>query len=100
MSETMILHDVSAGVMRITLNRPDVLNSFNLEMGRELQAVLDEAAADRSVRAVLLTGAGRAFCAGQDLGSVSLDDPASIPDLGDVVAALWNPIIRRLRALE
>lgn len=100
MAEPTILHAVNSGVMRITLNRPDVLNSFNMEMGRELQGVLDAAASDRAVRAVLLTGAGRAFCAGQDLGSVSLDDPAGLPDLGDVVAALWNPIIRRIRALE
>ncbi len=100
MADPTILHTVDSGVMRITLNRPDVLNSFNMAMGRELQGVLDAAASDRAVRAVLLTGAGRAFCAGQDLGSVSLDDPAGLPDLGDVVAALWNPIIRRIRALE
>ncbi len=100
MSETAILHEVANGVMRITLNRPDVLNSFNLAMGRQLQAVLDLAAGDRAVRAVLITGAGRAFCAGQDLGSVSLDDPAGLPDLGDVVRELWNPVIRRIRELE
>lgn len=100
MTDTAILHAVDGGVMRITLNRPAVLNSFDLEMGRQLQAVLARAADDRAVRAVLITGAGRAFCAGQDLGSVSLDDPAARPDLGNVVRELWNPIVRQLRALE
>ena len=100
MTDTTILHEVNGGVMRITLNRPAVLNSFDLAMGRQLQAALDRAAKDRAVRAVLLTGAGRAFCAGQDLGSVSLDDPAALPDLGNVVRELWNPIVRQLRALE
>lgn len=100
MSESAILHEVANGVMRITLNRPDVLNSFDMAMGRQLQAVLDAAAGDRGVRAVLITGAGRAFCAGQDLGSVSLDDPAGLPDLGDMVRELWNPIVRRIRQLE
>lgn len=99
MSETAILHDVADGVMRITLNRPDVLNAFDMAMGRQLQSVLDLAAADRAVRAVLVTGAGRAFCAGQDLGAVSLDAPAGPPDLGNVVRELWNPIIRRIRQL-
>lgn len=100
MTDPTILHAVDGGVMRITLNRPAVLNSFDLAMGRQLQAALDRAANDRAVRAVLLTGAGRAFCAGQDLGSVSLDDPAALPDLGNVVRELWNPIVRQLRALE
>lgn len=100
MTDPAILHEVSGGVMRITLNRPDVLNSFHMAMGRELQRVLDLAASDASVRAVLITGAGRAFCAGQDLGSVSLDDPAALPDLGNVVRELWNPIVRKLRQLE
>lgn len=99
MSEAAILHDVTSGVMRITLNRPDVLNSFDLGMGRQLQDVLDRAATDRAVRAVLLTGAGRAFCAGQDLGAVSLDAPGGPPDLGNVVRELWNPVIRRIRQL-
>jgi 2-(1,2-epoxy-1,2-dihydrophenyl)acetyl-CoA isomerase len=100
MTEATVLHAVTDGVMRITLNRPDVLNSFDLAMGRQMQAALDLAAGDRTVRAVLITGAGRAFCAGQDLGSVSLDDPAGLPDLGNVVAELWNPIVRRIRQLE
>ncbi|MCC6929651.1 MAG: 2-(1,2-epoxy-1,2-dihydrophenyl)acetyl-CoA isomerase [Gemmatimonadaceae bacterium] len=100
MTDTTILHEMEGGVMRIILNRPAVLNSFDLAMGRQLQSALARAADDRAVRAVLITGAGRAFCAGQDLGSVSLDDPGATPDLGHVVRELWNPIVRQLRELE
>ena len=99
MTESMILHEIDGGVMRITLNRPEVLNAFNLVMGRQLQSALDHADENDAVRAVLLTGAGRAFCAGQDLASVSLDDPNTRPDLGNVVREQWNPIIRRIRAM-
>lgn len=100
MNEPMIRRVVDGGVLYVTLNRPEVLNSFNMAMARELQGVLDEAADDPAIRALLLTGAGRGFCAGQDLAAVSLDDPAGRPDLGNVVRDQWNPIIRRLRLLE
>lgn len=96
----MIQHNTAEGVLRITFNRPDVLNAFNMAMARELQALLDRAADDQLVRALLLTGAGRGFCAGQDLAAVSVDDPAGLPDLGNFVRDQWNPIIRRLRLLE
>lgn len=99
MTEAMILHEIDRGVMRITLNRPEVLNAFNLEMGRQLHSALGDADSNDAVRAVVLTGAGRAFCAGQDLASVSLDDPNNLPDLGNVVREQWNPIIRRIRAM-
>lgn len=80
---------------RLTLNRPDRLNSFNQTLHRELAAALDRIAADDSCRAVLLTGAGRGFCAGQDLSDVSEG-----ADLGAVVDAFYNPLIRRLRSLH
>jgi 2-(1,2-epoxy-1,2-dihydrophenyl)acetyl-CoA isomerase len=96
----MILRELQDGVLRITLNRPEVLNAFNLAMARQLQGVLDEAAEDGEVRAVLITGSGRAFCAGQDLASVSLADPENLPDLGDFVRDQYNPIVRRIRELE
>ena len=99
MTEAMILHEIDRGVMRITLNRPEVLNAFNMEMGRQLQSALGDADSNDAVRAVVLTGAGRAFCAGQDLASVTLDDPNNLPDLGNVVREQWNPIIRRIRAM-
>ena len=99
MSEPSVRHEHMGGVLRITLNRPDVLNAVDPPMARALQAALD-VAADPAVRAVLLTGAGRAFCAGQDLGGVRVDDPEAPLDLGAIVAEVWNPIVRRIRALE
>jgi 2-(1,2-epoxy-1,2-dihydrophenyl)acetyl-CoA isomerase len=92
-----VIVEVRGSVMKITLNRPDVLNSFNSEMARMLRDALDSARADRTVRAVLLTAAGRAFCAGQDLSEVN---PPDAKDLGDVVRTSYNPIIRAIRKLE
>ncbi len=87
------------GVATITLDRPDVLNAFNRAMALELQLTLGVVAQDPAIRAVLLTGAGRAFCAGQDLGeAVPAEGPA--PDLGDIVHDCYNPIVRLVRALE
>jgi 2-(1,2-epoxy-1,2-dihydrophenyl)acetyl-CoA isomerase len=84
------------GIARITLNRPDKLNSFNLTMHHELREVLDTLV---DTRVVILTGAGRAFCAGQDLNerSVASEHPV---DLGVTVETCWNPLIRRLRDLH
>jgi 2-(1,2-epoxy-1,2-dihydrophenyl)acetyl-CoA isomerase len=94
----LILVERLGAVQRITLNRPDVLNAFNLDMARELQAALDAAATDAEVRALVLTGAGRGFCAGQDLAAVSLDGAASI-DLSQFVRDQYNPVITRLREI-
>jgi 2-(1,2-epoxy-1,2-dihydrophenyl)acetyl-CoA isomerase len=90
--------EVKDGVQVITLNRPDVLNSFHLPMAREVQDALGVAAADDAIRTVLLTGEGRGFCAGQDLAAVSVDEPKD--DLGETVRAQYNPIIRAIRRLE
>jgi len=92
--------ELSDGVQAITLNRPEVLNSFNLAMARELQDALAVAAADDAIRAVLITGEGRGFCAGQDLAAVPQDDSSTRPDLGETVRAQYNPIIRAIRRLE
>lgn len=100
MSSASILYDVSDGVATITLNRPDVLNSFDAEMSRQMQWRLREASSDGAVRAVLITGAGRAFCAGQDLASVPLDGEEGALDLGNVVRERWNPIITLIREIE
>jgi 2-(1,2-epoxy-1,2-dihydrophenyl)acetyl-CoA isomerase len=91
--------EVKDGVQVITLNRPEVLNSFHLPMARELQDALGVAAADDHVRAVLLTGEGRGFCAGQDLAAVSVDGEKPF-DGGETVRAQYNPIIRAIRRLE
>ncbi len=87
-----------AGLMQITLNRPDKLNSFTPEMHLALRSALQEAARDETVRAVLLTGAGRGFCAGQDLGG---RDPrqGERTDLGETIGSYYNPLIRQLRDL-
>jgi 2-(1,2-epoxy-1,2-dihydrophenyl)acetyl-CoA isomerase len=87
-----ILVEQRAGYRLITLNRPERLNALTIELGEALTAALGEAEADQSCRAVLLTGAGRGFCAGQDLTAVG-DAP-----LGDLLER-YNPLIRKLRAL-
>lgn len=95
-----IRFETADGVGELTLDRPDVLNSFHLEMAREVQDALDQAASNEEIRAVLLTGAGRGFCAGQDLAAVPLGDGAPLPDLADTVRAQYNPIVRAIRELE
>lgn len=86
-----------AGYRVITLDRPEKLNATTAPMLRALRAAFEAAASDRACRAVLLTGAGRGFCAGQDLGAVSdMSDPAAA-DLGALVEELYNPLIRALR---
>lgn len=100
LSETTVLRRQEDGVLSLTLNRPTRLNSLNETMHGELAAALDHAAADRTVRAVLLTGAGRAFCAGQDLSERQMAAGAAPPDLGATLERLYNPLIRRIRALE
>lgn len=87
---------IENGVGKITLNRPDVLNSFNMDMAVELQNALDTCATDKNVRAVLLTGAGRAFSAGQDLAAAI----APGADIKVIVEKQYNPIIRKIRNIE
>ena len=95
-----LLASLDDGVLTLTLNRPDVLNSFNAEMARAMQVALADAAADDAVRAVVLTGAGRGFCAGQDLAEALPRDGGPIPDIGEIVKISYNPIIRAIRTLE
>jgi 2-(1,2-epoxy-1,2-dihydrophenyl)acetyl-CoA isomerase len=96
---TAILFDTTDGVAKITLNRPEVLNSFNRPMARELSDALRRVGADSTLRAVLLTGVGRGFCAGQDLAEAAPKD-GPMPDLGDIVRDSYNPVIRAIRTLE
>lgn len=86
-----------AGYRIVTLDRPEKLNATTAGMLRALRAAFEDAAADRACRAVLLTGAGRGFCAGQDLSAVNTLDPATA-DLGALVEELYNPLIRLIRA--
>jgi len=85
------------GVREIRLNRPDVLNSFVMPMAVELQTALDEAGKDKSVRAVLLTGEGRGFCAGQDLSEAIKEGG---PQISEIVMKTYNPIITKIRNTE
>ena len=100
MAEQFILVRSANGVRHLTLNRPDVLNSFNIPMARELAAAVEACATDESVRAVLITGAGRGFCAGQDLAAATPKAGESWPDLAGVIRATYNPVIRAIRRLE
>ena len=94
-----ILFSIADGAARLTLNRPDRLNSFTVQMHGELQAALDEIEADKSVRTLLITGAGRGFCAGQDLSDRAVTPGGEAPDLGESVEKRYNPLIRRLTSL-
>jgi 2-(1,2-epoxy-1,2-dihydrophenyl)acetyl-CoA isomerase len=100
MVEPTILLRVAEGTATITLNRPDKLNAFNEAMHRELTQALNRIEADAAVRAVLLTGAGRGFCAGQDLGDRMVGEGDAPPDLGDTLERTYNPLIRRICRLE
>jgi 2-(1,2-epoxy-1,2-dihydrophenyl)acetyl-CoA isomerase len=98
MDETAVLLEKRAGYYVVTLNRPQRLNALTEAMHVELQRVLDEASADESCRALLLTGAGRGFCTGQDLND-RLAKPGETVVLGGTLEAYYNPLVRRLRAL-
>jgi 2-(1,2-epoxy-1,2-dihydrophenyl)acetyl-CoA isomerase len=88
------------GLLRLTLNRPDKLNSFNEEMHLALRAAMQRAHDENGIRAVLLTGAGRGFCAGQDLGDRDPRKDAAPPDLGYTIETFYNPLIRQMRSLD
>jgi len=85
-------------IATITLNRPEVFNSFNREMALLMQQTLDDCANDANVRAILLTGAGKAFCAGQDLKEVTTPDLN--PGFRKILEEHYNPIIERIRLIE
>ncbi|MBA3970831.1 MAG: 2-(1,2-epoxy-1,2-dihydrophenyl)acetyl-CoA isomerase [Bacteroidetes bacterium] len=92
-----IRSEIEGSVLKITLNRPDKFNSFNREMALQLQDALEQAKLDHSIRAVFLTGEGKAFCAGQDL-SEALDTNG--PGIERIVREHYNPIIQKIRLLE
>jgi len=96
----VLLVSVDAGVQRQTLNRPDKLNAFNPELLAAIGKAFEEAERDPAIRAVLLTGSGRGFCAGADLDQRNVAPDAPPMDLGAGLDAVYNPLIRRMRALE
>jgi len=98
MAYQFILFEITQGVARVTLNRPDVLNSIHSAMSGEIRDALARAAREREIRAVLLTGTGRGFCAGQDLDEVRPGGAGG--DFAAHVRTVYNPLVRALRALE
>lgn len=97
--DAFILSHVEQGVMTITLNRPERLNSFNDVMHQQLAECLKQAERDDTIRCLLITGAGRGFCAGQDLNDRNVDPNGPAPDLGMSVERFYNPLVRRLAKL-
>lgn len=95
-----VLSALADGVLTLTLNRPEKLNSFNEDMHRALREGVQRAHDDAAVRAVLLTGAGRGFCAGQDLGDRDPRKGGPAPDLGHTLETFYNPTLRLIRSLE
>jgi len=96
-----IKFEVQDGIARLTLNRPDKLNSFTDDMHAELRVALDSIQADMSVRVLVLSGAGRGFSAGQDLGDRAMQIQAGkLPDIGNTVERNYKPLVLRLQNLR
>lgn len=103
MTEQTVLYEMRGAVALVTLNRPQSLNSFTRAMHRELCAALDRIEADRSVRALVITGAGRGFCAGADLAEFDFEPGPDLlrrADPGPVIEQAFNPTVRKLQALR
>ncbi len=98
--ETLLV-ETDSGVRTVTLNRPDVYNALDDRLTFELQDALRQAERDEEVRVLVLTGAGKAFCSGQDLGDLKKKYvPGHVPHLGDDLRKRYNPIVRRIREME
>src|SRR6202171_6760033 len=94
-----ILYAVEGGIARLTLNRPDRLNSFNVAMHAEVRDALSRVKASNDARVLLLTGAGRGFCAGQDLGDRAVAPGAGAVDLGESIDKYYKPLVLALHTL-
>ncbi len=100
MSDQNILFEAQAGIARLTLNRPDKLNSFTSAMHAELRAALATVQTDKTIRVLVISGAGRAFCAGQDLADPDMAMGPMLPDIGNVVEENYKPLILGLQNLR
>jgi 2-(1,2-epoxy-1,2-dihydrophenyl)acetyl-CoA isomerase len=100
MAHQTILFEQSDGVGTLTLNRPDRLNSFNVQMHAEVREVLQQVKDDANCRALVLTGAGRGFCAGQDLSDRAVSPAGAKTDLGESIELRYKPLVLSLRALR
>lgn len=94
-----ILFEINDGIAQLTLNRPDKLNSFTQAMHDEVRHAVHKVGTDKSVRVFILTGAGRGFCAGQDLSDRAVEPGARAADLGDSVEKNYAPLVLALRGL-
>lgn len=99
MNYRYIRFEIAAGIARLTLNRPEKLNSLTAAMHEEIRNALECVKREAGVRVMLLTGAGRGFCAGQDLADSAVAPNESLPDLGAAVERDYAPLVRTLRAL-
>ncbi|WP_295991804.1 2-(1,2-epoxy-1,2-dihydrophenyl)acetyl-CoA isomerase PaaG [Rugamonas sp.] len=99
MNYETILFEIKDGIAALTLNRPEKLNSFTQKMHEEVRDALRRTNADKTVRVFVLTGAGRGFCAGQDLSDRAVEPGAKAVDLGDSVEQNYAPLVLALRAL-
>lgn len=99
MSFEHIIFSLENGIAKLTLNRPQQLNSFNEAMHKEVKQVLDEIQCNEQVRVLVLTGAGRGFCAGQDLSDRNVKASSEMPDLGYSIEQFYNPLILQLQDL-
>jgi len=103
MSESTVLYEERGAVGVVTLNRPQALNSFTRQLHLELWAVLDQAEANKNIRALVITGAGRGFCAGADLAEFDFADGPNLverADPGPIIDQAFNPTTRRLQNLR
>jgi 2-(1,2-epoxy-1,2-dihydrophenyl)acetyl-CoA isomerase len=103
MTESSVLFDTRGAVALVTLNRPQALNSFTRQMHQELWAALDRIEADKSIRALVITGAGRGFCAGADLAEFDFTPGPKLAeraDPGPLIEQAFNPTVRKLQALR
>jgi 2-(1,2-epoxy-1,2-dihydrophenyl)acetyl-CoA isomerase len=94
-----IQFEVAGGIARLTLNRPEKLNSFTVAMHEEIRDALARISAESGMRVLIITGAGRAFCAGQDLADFAVSPDSESIDLGNPIDEYYAPLVRRLRSL-
>src|SRR5438067_700731 len=97
MSYEHIVFSIDGGIARLTLNRPDKLNSFTRAMHLEVRAALEQVKGERGVRVLVLSGAGRGFCAGQDLADRAVAPGDAPLDLGESVELFYAPLVTTLR---
>ena len=100
MSFETIKYEINEGIATLTFNRPDVFNSLNEQMHAELKTAFKNIKKDKSIRVLIITGEGKAFCAGQDLNDRSVNDGDAKLDLGESIEKKYNPLIKTIYGLE